>query len=1521
MSPAALRLAPRTFAHRPVRAWLAVLATLSLLVSVLTTLPAGRARAVAEPNIAIGAVATASSVENSGTSAANAVDGDLTTRWGSAWSDPQWLQVDLGAQADISGMVLHWEASFGVAYTLDVSADATTWTTVDTQTAGTGGNEDISVPAGTTGRYVRLTGTQRTVIGGTSYGYSLYEIEVLGHFTQQAVSLGEDAATLEQGASVDVPVKLNMPSAHDITVHYATADDSAVAGTDYTAASGVLTFPAGTTTQTIHLVANATALHAPAKDFTVNLDAAAPNDTVIGPRSTTTVTVTNHNPLPTDGAVQAIDDFEGTLPISSGNPGIFTFSGDAASTPTLTQVAAADKPGAAADNHALSVGYTVTSYGGFSHDLATPQDWTAYDGLSFWVKGTNSGQQVEYEIKAGGPDGENGQLWQGFFTDNVNGWQKVQIAFANLKKRTDYQPGGAPNNVAPDLTKIWGYAVNLPGGGATNTLLFDDVDIYQNLQVFDDFEGASPITDINGALSHGGVYPWGGDANSTPTLSIAQLDRPGVTDNHVLRANWVNDSSYGGISYDLGTAAPQDWSSFGGISFWFYGHNPSNDAVPGSGPQYEFEIKDGGVDAEHSELWQTFFTDDWQGWHLIQVPFSSLKLRTDYQPTGGPINGTLDLNKMYGFALTEPPGTTNGEFDVDQFTLYGVNTGSTTAHISTAADVYPVAPGGTATVGVKLTTNSDKPLDHDVTVAYSLGTGSAVAGTDYTDASGTVSFATGAASGSVQTFTVQTLPNSTPAEAKQIPIQLLPTGADVTVDKPVVVINAHGLPYLDPHLSTAARVQDLLSRMTLDEKIGQMTQAERGDLTHVSDITTSALGSLLSGGGSTPTPNTPQAWADMIDTFQARAQATPLQIPLIYGEDSVHGDNNLVGATVFPHNIGLGATRDPATVKKDGEITATETRATGVPWVFSACVCVTRDERWGRSYESFGEDPALVDQMETLIDGLQGDGALSKNTSVLATAKHFVGDGGTAYGSSTTGSYTIDQGVTTVTQSQLQALFLDPFQQAVQKHGVGAVMPSYSSLQIIGKDTAPIKMHARGDMITGVLKNQFGFKGFVISDWQGINQIGPDYKNDVKVGVNAGIDMVMVPDQYVTFESDLKDLATTGDVTTARIDDAVSRILTQKFQLGLFEKPYADRSNMATIGSDAHRAVARTLAAESQVLLKNTGNVLPLAANAKVYVAGSNADNIGNQVGGWTVTWQGSSSSPETGGTTILAGLKEDAPGATFTYSADASADLAGSTVGVVVVGETPYAEGVGDVGNGKTLDLTAADKAAVDKVCAAMKCVVLIVSGRPMNIAPIQSEASAIIASWLPGTEGEGVADTLVGKTPFTGRLPVSWATSVTTTTTPVNVGDASYKPMYPYGWGLRTDSPKARLTAARNTLQTGAAGAQGKRAAVILTQLLHASYWYGDGTVEDAVPTLALLQAAAADLGGTSTVVEALANAVVSVARDIVQSVVVKGGAVSMGKTASMTADAEHSLMSGDPRKAVVHFTDAYWVLHPAH
>ncbi|WP_338895914.1 glycoside hydrolase family 3 N-terminal domain-containing protein [Streptomyces sp. TG1A-60] len=704
-------------------------------------------------------------------------------------------------------------------------------------------------------------------------------------------------------------------------------------------------------------------------------------------------------------------------------------------------------------------------------------------------------------------------------------------------------------------------------------------------------------------------------------------------------------------------------------------------------------------------------------------------------------------------------------------------TAATPAKVTTDATVYPVAEGATARIRVTVTGTVTEP----VTVAYRT-----TADPDHIPADGTLAFPAGTPSGTSRTLAVRTQRDTSAETAETVPVRLTVTGAEPPAETPTVVIGAHGLPYLDPELPVRERVADLLSRMTLEEKAGQMTQAERGALATPADITAYGLGSILSGGGSTPVRNTPEAWAEMIDGFQRRALATRLQIPLIYGVDAVHGHNNLVGATITPHNIGLGASRDPQVAYEMGALTAAETRATGIPWNFAPCLCVTRDDRWGRAYESFGEDPALVTSMETMIQGLQGapDGRdLARSDKLLATAKHFVGDGGTAYGSSTTGTYTIDQGVTEVTRRELEAVHLSPYQEAVDR-GVGSVMPSFSSLDILGDGKGAVKVHARADMINGVLKDRMGFDGFVISDWQAIDQIPGDYASDVRTSVNAGLDMIMVPYAYGDFHRTLVAEVRAGRVSERRVDDAVSRILTQKFRLGLFEKPYADTSGIPAIGSAEHRSAAREAVAKSQVLLKNKGGVLPLSKSQKVYVAGSNADDVGNQSGGWTITWQGSSGDI-TEGTTILQGIRK-AGGKSVTYSKDASAPTSGHDVGVVVVGETPYAEGFGDVGNGHDLELSAADKASVDKVCGAMKCAVLIVSGRPQLVGDRLGAMDALVASWLPGSEGDGVADVLYGERPFTGRLPVTWPRSQTQV--PINVGDTAYDPQFPYGWGLTT-------------------------------------------------------------------------------------------------------------------------------------
>jgi len=588
--------------------------------------------------------------------------------------------------------------------------------------------------------------------------------------------------------------------------------------------------------------------------------------------------------------------------------------------------------------------------------------------------------------------------------------------------------------------------------------------------------------------------------------------------------------------------------------------------------------------------------------------------------------------------------------------------------------------------------------------------------------------------------------------------------------------------YLDSDAPVAARVADLLGRMTIEEKVGQMTQVAVPAIEATpSDITELGIGSLLNGGAEAMR-DTPAAWAEMIDGFQSAAMASRLQIPMVYGIDAVHGNGALPGAVIFPHNIGLGAAHDPDLAARAAQITAAETRATGVHWTFAPCVCVARDSRWGRTYESFGEDPGLaVEYAGPVVAGYQGED-LAANTSVLATAKHYVGDGGTAFGSSATDDYLLDQGVTTLTEEELRSIHLAPFKAAVDA-GVGSVMASFSSTDL---GDGAVKAHADSYLINDVLKGELGFDGFVVSDWQGVDQVSEDYAEAVRTSINAGIDMVMVPFEYRRFIDTLVAEVDSGGVSEDRIDDAVSRILTQKFALGLFERPFADTTGAADIGSAAHRRVAREAAAASQTLLRNENDLLPLAADASIYVAGSGADSLGRQMGGWTASWQGSVEAV-TEGTSILAGMREVAPDAAITYSEHASEPIGDASVGVVVVAEDPYAEGVGDAGAGEhDMRVSEADAAAIDTVCAAVDCVVIVVSGRPIELTSHLAEVDALVAAWLPGSEGAGVADPLFGAAPYGGRLPVTWPRA--TDQEPMNVGDAAYDPLYPFGFGLAT-------------------------------------------------------------------------------------------------------------------------------------
>ncbi|MDQ0765458.1 glycoside hydrolase family 3 N-terminal domain-containing protein [Streptomyces canus] len=578
---------------------------------------------------------------------------------------------------------------------------------------------------------------------------------------------------------------------------------------------------------------------------------------------------------------------------------------------------------------------------------------------------------------------------------------------------------------------------------------------------------------------------------------------------------------------------------------------------------------------------------------------------------------------------------------------------------------------------------------------------------------------------------------------------------------------AAALPYKDPSQPVSVRVEDLLSRMSLDEKIGQMTQAERKSVTN-SDITDYRLGSLLSGGGSAPAPNTATAWADMYDSFQGAALATPLNIPLMYGIDAVHGHNNVYGATIFPHNIGLGAARDPGLVQRIGRATAEEVSGTGIDWDFAPCLCVVRNDRWGRTYESYGETPDIASSMATEITGLQGS-KLSDSGSVMATAKHYIGDGGTTGG--------VDEGNTELSEADLRAIHLPPFREAVARH-VGSVMVSYSSWN-------GLKMHANRYLITDVLKGELGFSGVVVSDWNAIDQIDGQVgftAAEVSTSINAGLDMIMVPDAWKSFISMLKSEVQLGHVPMSRIDDANRRILTKKFELGLFERPYTDRSYTGTVGSAAHRLIAREAVKKSQVLLKNKWGILPLPKTAsKIFVAGKNADDIGNQSGGWTIDWQGQSGNT-TPGTTILQGIRSTVSSSTtVTYNRYGTGIDGSYKAAVAVVGETPYAEFKGDRPGSMSLDAEDLSTLATLKA-AGVPVIVVTVSGRPLDIASELPSWDALVAAWLPGTEGAGVADVLFGDYNPTGKLPVTWMQSASQQ--PINTGDGK-TPLFPYGAG----------------------------------------------------------------------------------------------------------------------------------------
>lgn len=580
-------------------------------------------------------------------------------------------------------------------------------------------------------------------------------------------------------------------------------------------------------------------------------------------------------------------------------------------------------------------------------------------------------------------------------------------------------------------------------------------------------------------------------------------------------------------------------------------------------------------------------------------------------------------------------------------------------------------------------------------------------------------------------------------------------------------INSCGY-FIDKAAIIEQKVDALLSIMTLEEKIGQMSQVRHFKDIIDNDIVTKFIGSVIHTQGPTPGANAKE-WQSRFIELQKKALSTRLGIPLLFGVDAIHGQNTYNGATIFPHNIGMGATRNETLVEKAAAITALEIQATGFNWTFSPCLAIPYNEKWGRVYEAFSESTILTQKLgRASIKGYQGN---SKNDfKVMATAKHYLGDGSTDYGA--------EGGNTSLTSEEISERLLPPYRDAVAQ-GTGAIMVSFNSLS--GEN-----MHAHKVLITDTLKNSIGFDGMVVTDWQGYSRFG---RNDI---INAGVDMVMAVDGDLDiFQYGLKEGIASGEVSQQRIDDAVRRILRQKFRLGLFENPFPDTTITDTIGCKEHRDIARQAVRESLVLLKNKNNVLPLdKKTSKIVVVGEHANNSGLQSGGWTVAWQGVWEN-YIGATTILEGIQSKAHG-NVVYDENGEGNHTDADIAIIVVGEVPYAEFFGDIGDGSgTHKLTLSDQhqdyinAYADK---GPQLIVVLISGRPLVVTEQIAQSDAFVAAWLPGSEGDGIAEVLFGDYNFTGTLPHSWPKSMEDFSGKYgpNYWDDNYSPLFEIGWGL---------------------------------------------------------------------------------------------------------------------------------------
>ncbi|MEZ9820708.1 exo 1,3/1,4-beta-D-glucan glucohydrolase [Shewanella sp. 10N.286.45.A1] len=596
---------------------------------------------------------------------------------------------------------------------------------------------------------------------------------------------------------------------------------------------------------------------------------------------------------------------------------------------------------------------------------------------------------------------------------------------------------------------------------------------------------------------------------------------------------------------------------------------------------------------------------------------------------------------------------------------------------------------------------------------------------------------------------------------------------------------------VQPNAEMEQKIATMVSEMTLKQKVAQMIQPEIRDIT-VEDMRTYGFGSYLNGGGAFPNDDKHATPSDWIALAEAMYQASiddsidGSSIPTMWGTDAVHGHNNVIGATLFPHNIGLGATNNPELIEQIAAITAKEVMVTGIDWVFAPTVAVVRDDRWGRTYEGYSEDPEIVGAYAaSIVRGLQGaaDEDFLGDERVISTVKHFVGDGGTVDG--------IDQGDNIATEQALFDLHAQGYVSGLSA-GAQTVMASFNSWN-------GVKNHGNKYLLTDVLKDQMGFDGFVVGDWNGHGQIPGCSNDNCPQTINAGLDVYMVPTAAwkPLFENTVAQVES-GEIPMARVDDAVTRVLRVKMRAGLFDKPSPAKRTLSgkteLIGAKEHREVAKQAVRESLVLLKNNDNILPLSPKQTVLVAGDAADNIGKQSGGWSITWQGTNNTNADfpGGSSIYDGIKAQVESAGGKTILNVSGDYAVKPdVAIVVFGEEPYAEGNGDIDNLEYQRGNKRDLALLQKLKAqGVPLVAVFISGRPMWVNAELNASNAFVAAWLPGSEGKAVADVIFTDVDnqlqfdMTGKLSFSWPNSPTQTA--VNRFDDDYQPLFPYGFGL---------------------------------------------------------------------------------------------------------------------------------------